>query len=600
MQFLPEIACLKYLERRLEIFPTPQAVNQQSAVGWLSRLTVADGLLGLVLIAAAIMRFVSLGALPLSNAEATEALAVWQFWQPGTAVLPISPAYFSLTSPLTQLFGFSDAVMRFIPALFGLGLIGLPWLLRHRLGTQGALVTAVLLAISPLNTVISRTAGGDSIAIFALLLLFTAYIRYQETAASRWLYTLFAALGLGMASSALFYSGLFTLFITWFIHSRLGLSLFVAGWHVRPTEINWRKGTAVGAAILIGLSSFFLLLPAGLGASARLLGSWFQQFGGTLTLDSLLAFARYEPALILLGLIATGWAIWRNQPLALFNVYWLSSGLILLLLQRDFLSNALLLTLPTALLIGMWSNSMWQRRWDWLSGGVAVLGLTSALILLVNVARMGRVVQQNPQEGSGYLILILALVLFVGVILYFVATEDATAVYQGLLLGILAFFLFYQWGTGWWMGQQAANDPRERWVSSGTDPAIFELSDTMRTLSRQLANSDTQLEIATIIDAPALNWYLRNFSQLTQITTLPLIPTEQVIITAESAESPLAAGYSGTDFAIHRTKPTLPDTPSETAVYDTFRWWFFHDSTAVAPVERAIIWVRADLVTGQP
>ncbi|VAW31026.1 hypothetical protein MNBD_CHLOROFLEXI01-845 [hydrothermal vent metagenome] len=585
---------------KVEIFPTPQAVNQQSAVGWLSRLTVADGLLGLVLIAAAIMRFVSLGALPLSNAEATEALAVWQFWQPGTAVLPISPAYFSLTSPLTQLFGFSDAVMRFIPALFGLGLIGLPWLLRHRLGTQGALVTAVLLAISPLNTVISRTAGGDSIAIFALLLLFTAYIRYQETAASRWLYTLFAALGLGMASSALFYSGLFTLFITWFIHSRLGLSLFVAGWHVRPTEINWRKGTAVGAAILIGLSSFFLLLPAGLGASARLLGSWFQQFGGTLTLDSLLAFARYEPALILLGLIATGWAIWRNQPLALFNVYWLSSGLILLLLQRDFLSNALLLTLPTALLIGMWSNSMWQRRWDWLSGGVAVLGLTSALILLVNVARMGRVVQQNPQEGSGYLILILALVLFVGVILYFVATEDATAVYQGLLLGILAFFLFYQWGTGWWMGQQAANDPRERWVSSGTDPAIFELSDTMRTLSRQLANSDTQLEIATIIDAPALNWYLRNFSQLTQITTLPLIPTEQVIITAESAESPLAAGYSGTDFAIHRTKPTLPDTPSETAVYDTFRWWFFHDSTAVAPVERAIIWVRADLVTGQP
>jgi 4-amino-4-deoxy-L-arabinose transferase-like glycosyltransferase len=584
----------------LEIFPTPQAINKQSPIGWLSRLTVADGLLGLILIAAAIIRFTTLSTLPLSDAEATEALAVWQFWQPGTAALSISPAYFSLTSPLTQLFGFSDTIMRFIPALFGLGLIGLPWFLRHRLGTQGALVTAVLLAISPLNTVTSRTAGGDSIAIFALLLLFIAFIRYQETAASRWLYTLFAALGLGLSSSAVFYSGFFTLLLAWLIHSRLGLSLFVAGWHVRPTETNWRTGTAVGAAVLILLSSFFLLLPAGLGATAKLFGSWFQQFGGTLTLNPLLALVRYEPVLIIFGVLAIGWAIWQNHPLALLAVYWLSSSLILLLLQRDFLSNALLLTLPAALLIGLFANAVWQRRWDWLSGGVAVLGLVSSLILLVNLARMGRIVQQNPQEGSGYLILILTLVLFVGVILYFVATEDATAVYQGLLLGILAFFLFYQWGTGWWMGQQAANDPRERWVSSGTDPAIFELSDTMRTLSRQLANSDTQLEIATTIDAPALNWYLRNFSQLKQITTLPLIPTDQVIITSGNAESPLAAGYSGTDFAIRRTNYLPPDTPSETAVYDTFRWWFFHDATAVAPVERAIIWVRADLVTGQP
>ncbi len=295
-----------------------------------------------------------------------------------------------------------------------------------------------------------------------------------------------------------------------------------------------------------------------------------------------------------------GWAIWRNQPLALLNVYWFSSSLILLLLQRDFLSNSLLLTLPGALLVGLLCNSVWQRRWDWLSGGVALLGSASALILLVNLARMGRVVLQNPQDGSSYLLLILMLVLLVGTILYFVASEDATAVSQGLLLAILAFFLFYQWGTGWWMGQQAANDPRERWVSSGIDLTIHELSDTVSILSRQLANSDTQLDIGTTVDSPALNWYLRSYERLEQLSTLPLIPTQQVIITPDNAESPLTVGYSGTDFAIRRTKPIPPETASETAVYDTFRWWFFHDSTAVAPAERVIVWVRADLVTGQP
>lgn len=584
----------------MEIFPTPQAIHRQPVMGWLGRLTVADALLGIVLLAAALLRLANLGHLPLSDAEATQALAVWNFWQPDVTVLaPGSPAYFSLTAWLTQLFGFGDGLMRLIPALFGLGLVYLPWLLRHRLGTQGALVTAVLLTISPLNTLAARTAGGDSIALFALLLLFIAFIRYQETAATRWLNTLFAALALGLTSSALFYSGFTTLLLAWFVHSRLGLSLFVAGWHVQPTGTNWRKGTAVGAAIFLLLSSFFLLLPTGLGASAGLVGSWFQQFGGTLTLDPLLAFVRYEPALVVLGLIGLIWAIVRGQPLALFAVYWFSGGLLLLLLQRSFLSNALLLTLPTALLVGLLANAAWRRRWDWFSGITAVASLGGAFVLLVNLGRLGRAAQTNPQEGTIYLIVILLTILFVGLVLYFAASEEATAVSQGVLLAMLGFFIFYQWGTGWWLAQQAANDPRERWVQSGTDWAMRELDSTVQTLSRQLANSDTQLQIGTTLDVPALHWYLREYDQLELLEALPLAPTQQVIITDANQESRLASGYSGTDFAIRLSKPIPPAERPATAVYDTFRWWFFHDSTAVAPVESAVVWVRADLVSGQ-
>lgn len=584
----------------MDIFPTPQAMHQQPVTGWLSRLTVADGLLGLILLAAAVLRFANLGQIPLSDAEAAQALAVWHFWQPEamTAVVG-SPAYFSLTAVLTQLFGYGDGVMRFVPALFGLGLVYLPWLLRHRLGTQGALVTAVLLAISPLNNIAARTAGGDSIALFALLLLFVAFIRYQETAAAGWLYTLFVALGLGLTSSAVFYSGLATLLLAWLVHSRLGLSLFIAGWQVRPTQTNWRKATAVGGIIFFLVSTLFLLHLPGLGASARLAGDWFQQFGGAFTLDPLLAVARYEPVIIVVGLLAIGWAIWRSQPLALFAVYWLSGCLILMLLQRNFLGNAVLITLPAALLIGIMTNAVWQRRWDWFSGSVALVGAISALVLIVNISRLGRILQQTPQEASGYLMVILLITLIVGMVLYFVASEDSTAVYQGSLLALLAFFVIYQWGTGWWLGQHGANDPRERWVQSGTDLAIRELTETVETISFQLANSDTQLKVATTLDAPALNWYLRDFALLERLNTLPLTPTQQVIITPEEPESPLSASYNGTDFAVRRSEPMPPATPSETAVYDTFRWWFFHESTAVAPVERAIVWVRTDLILRQ-
>ena len=585
----------------MEIFPTPQMINRQPFGGWLSRLTVADAMLGVILLAAAILRLANLGFLPLSDAEAVQGLAVWQFWQPETAVIaPSSPAFFSLTASLTQLFGFTDGVMRLVPALFGLGIIFLPWLLRHRLGTQGALVTAVLLTISPLNTIASRTAGGDSIAIFALLLLFIAFIRYQETAATRWLNTLFVALGLGFTSSALFYSGLITLLLAWLVHSRLGLSLFVAGWQVNPTKTNWRKGTAVGVTIFLLLSSFFLLLPTGLGASARLVGDWAQQFGGQLSVDPLLAFLRYEPALLVLGVFGLIWAIVQGQPLALFAVYWLSAGLIFSLLQPNFMANALLLTLPTALLSGILVNAAWRRRWDWFSGISAAASLGGALVVLVNFARLGRTAEINPQESTIYLIVILLTVLFVGLVLYFAASEEATAVSQGVLLGMLGFFVFYLWGTSWWMGQQAANDPRERWVETGTDLAIRELDDAVQILSRQFANSDTQLQIGTTLNMPALTWYLREHDQLQMLETLPLAPTQQVLITEFNPESRVATGYSGTDFVVRRNEPIPPEERPTTAVYDTFRWWFFHDSTAVAPVERAIVWVRADLINGQP
>jgi hypothetical protein len=263
------------------------------------------------------------------------------------------------------------------------------------------------------------------------------------------------------------------------------------------------------------------------------------------------------------------------------------------------MANALLLTLPTTLLVGILANAIWRRRWDWISGGAGLAGLIGTFILLVNLTRLGRAVQVDPQNSRLYLLVILVTIIFVGLVYYFVATEDSTAVTQGFLLVVLSFFLVYQWGTGWWLGQHGANDPRERWVSSGTDLAIRELSDTVRAISRQLANSDTQLDIATTLDVPALTWYLREYARLNLLDTLPLIPTQQLIITPENAESPLATGYTGTDFALRLLEPTPPTTPSETAVYDTFRWWFFHESTAVAPVERAIVWVRADLLTGQ-
>jgi hypothetical protein len=61
-------------------------------------LTLEHLLYGLILTAAAILRLANLGRVPLSPAEATEALAVWQLWRPVGVEMGWTAA---ATSPLT-------------------------------------------------------------------------------------------------------------------------------------------------------------------------------------------------------------------------------------------------------------------------------------------------------------------------------------------------------------------------------------------------------------------------------------------------------------------------------------------------------------------
>jgi predicted membrane-bound mannosyltransferase len=108
----------------LEILNTPETEIAPQADNRLEQLTIADGIFALILLVAGLFRLVDLGKIPLSGSEAELALSVWRFWQPGSELLTVSsPAYFTLTSLLTQIFGFSDSTMRLVPALLRRG----PW-----------------------------------------------------------------------------------------------------------------------------------------------------------------------------------------------------------------------------------------------------------------------------------------------------------------------------------------------------------------------------------------------------------------------------------------------------------------------------------------
>lgn len=574
-------------------------MTREEATSWLSRVTVADALFLLVGMVAAIVRLVNLDSLPLSPTEAAQAWETWAFWQPETAVmLTGSPAYFTLTKLLAEGLGYSDTVMRLVPALFGVGIVLLPWLGRRQLGVVAALVTSIFLAVSPLQVVVARTAGGDAIALFALLLVVIAYLRYRETAASHWFTALLGAVGLGFAGSALFYSGIVTLALAWFIYQLIGLPLFAS----ETPELGRRRGgTAVWVSlgIFIGISSMMLWNPAGLGAAARQSVNWFSQFNpatntGAIT-DPFLAVARYEPILITLGLVVILWASWCSHPPASFCIYWIAAILLLILAQRGAMSNAVLLTLPGLLMIGFFANAVLENHISSIGWLVAAGSFLVLILTFVNLARYVRRFAFEPQKLENIWIIVFAFAFGI-TILYFILSWEVKAVYQGTLLALLAFFVYFNWGTGWWLGHHAANDPRERWVTTGTDNDVRILATVIEEVSQQITNSIHDLDLLSSMDSPVLRWYLRDIDRVQFSDTLPVGSTNEVIITRDDVDLALGSDYMGGDYGLLRQEPPSLNMGSQTPIMDTLRWWFFQESVVPVPETRIILWLRADIL----
>ena len=498
--------------------------------GWLAQLTVADGLFVLVLVLAGVLRLVNLDALPLAPGEASNAYSAWQLWQPEMVAQTSasSSAYVSLTALLMPVLGADDVIARLIPALAGMGLVLLPWLMRRWLGGIGALVAGLLLAVSPTLGVASRTADGTMLALLAGGLLLVAWLRYQEEGDRRWLAAAAIALALGLTSSALFYGLLLTLGLAYLAQAKVGPPLFYtetleedtvvyvpAPTHWPEREL-WRYAAAIFAATLLGLSTLFFWYLPGLGSTANLPATWLGQisFQGQLLqwVEPILALGRYELILLIFGVVAIAWSTWQGRPLPTFFIYWFTGVLLLIFLQRGNLDNVLLLALPGYLLIGLFVNEIWSipaPNWRWLlAAAIFLLGLMA----YINLHYASRTQAVGQELGPNLVRAIFLLVVALSLIIY-LARFDAMMTLQGVMAGLLPLLLLFTWGTAWWLSHHAANDPRERWVRQGTDDDLMLLTQMSRQLALQVANSAFDLDVFNAVDSPVLHWYMRDFTR---------------------------------------------------------------------------------------
>ena len=110
------------------------------------------------------------------------------------------PFQVHLTALFFTLFSDSDFTARLAYALFGSALVALPYFLRTYLGRTGAVVTSVLLALSPSLLYFSRFGRNEILMAFLAMALLILMWRYLNEGKDRYLYMASAVLALAFAT----------------------------------------------------------------------------------------------------------------------------------------------------------------------------------------------------------------------------------------------------------------------------------------------------------------------------------------------------------------------------------------------------------------
>ncbi len=544
-----------------------------------SGLTVEVGLYLSFIALGTVLRLWRLGQRPLSPEEADLAYQAWRFYQ-GLGGDPIeSPLLFHASAFSFLLLGASDYGARLIPALVGSALVGLPYLLRSRLGRIGALLVSALLAFSPSYIFFSRTLGGEIVVAFGMVVFLSGLLRYGENRSPRDLYLAFAGLALSLVADSEVYT-ILTVFLSFLPLLLLSGQPTGRGWRDDQSG-TWLRALALFGAIVVLASTGGLMNPGGLQAAIDLFPAWLGRWSGQGPWSyHLLLLLTYEPLTLVLGLLGAGFLGHRNLFSAFF-VYWFGASLFLYTLMGEKSPPALLqITLPLIFLSGMLLEELVASiggRVSWRKEG---LYLALSLPAVVYLFLQGR---GYPYSGGVERILVLFLVLFFLACVLFLCYSwlgREVMVRGGMLLLCLVLGAL-TWRAGWRVnyGMEMA----EPLLGQATSPDIRNLVEALESLSNQRERDRHSIGITVLGENPALLWYLRGFPNTDLVSTLTEPITTPVVITPQE-ELPLP-DYMGQRFRLWSF------WSPQGLVGRAFLEWYLHREGLLPLTRDIIMWV---------
>lgn len=181
-------------------------------------LTLEQALYLVIGVLAVVSRLYLLGERAFHHDETLHAAYAWRIYQgQGYVHDPLlhGPFLYYWTALQYLLFGDSDFTARLSGAVFSIGLVLLPWLLRPHLGRGAALLASAYLLLSPVSLYVGRFLRHDIFAVVFEALAVIALLRAVAGERPGWWYLLAAALGGMLVTMETFY--LFLLIIGSFV-----------------------------------------------------------------------------------------------------------------------------------------------------------------------------------------------------------------------------------------------------------------------------------------------------------------------------------------------------------------------------------------------
>src|SRR5215213_8145195 len=285
-------------------------MNNENKTNWLERpilsalpvITNEVALFAGIILLAIVTRFYNLDARVMSHDESLHTYFSWLLYRgQGYQHTPMmhGPWQFHWIALSYFLFGVSDFTARIPAALFSIATVWMVWYWRRYLGRTGAIITALLMLVSPFMLFYGRYVREDVYTGLSGLLMLYAIMRYIESGTGKYLYMLAVALIIHFADKE-----------TSFIYALQAFAFLAVYFIIRITRKPWEENRRLFKTFIIALVVASVLI--GLGAALTYVNRTPETLSGTETAvpsnptDAPSAFAPtsegFSPSRLLLGL----------------------------------------------------------------------------------------------------------------------------------------------------------------------------------------------------------------------------------------------------------------------------------------------------------
>jgi len=425
---------------------TQTLVQTEHSVSHANALTIETALWGGIALTALAIRLAALTHFPLNEAEAAQSLAALSVYHGDIPAGNYSPLLTTLMSGAFVLFGATDWAARLVNVMLGVALVLLPLGLRRELGRGGALIAALLLAVSPAPLFWSRTISGDVPAAVGAMLIVVGGARWLADNRAGGLYAIAGGLAMLLTGAPVGFSALaalgLLLVVIWFSNKSIGQSITqkLADFGPDARQAGW-----FGLGLLLALATAITFNLTGLAAVSTNLTAWLGQFGLTVqsgsALPAIILIGLYNPLLGVFGLAGAAMAVRRRNW---FN--WLALIWAVVAASMDAMmggrtgGQVLLVAVPLTLLAAQAVNALVE---DWRAhaeadkdGLLAVIGLVVSVFVYVSLMTWSKCAPAQAGCETAWILPVSGITLIVGLAVVFGAWYGPAMARRGL--GVIA------------------------------------------------------------------------------------------------------------------------------------------------------------------